>query len=564
MSEQVLDSMDLEREKGITIKAQTATLNYKALDGKSYTLNLIDTPGHIDFSYEVSRSLAACEGALLVVDASQGVEAQTVANSYAAISLDLEIIPVLNKVDLASADPERVRTEIAEMIGIATAESLDVSAKSGLGVKELLEAVVRRVPPPSGIQDAPLRALVIDTWFDRYAGVILLVRVMDGVLRRGEKIRLMVAGTDHVCDRLGQFTPKPAERPTLSAGEVGYIISGIRDIRSVTVGDTVTLTQKPTSEALPGFRKIRPRVFASLYPTENNQYELLRDSFNKLQLNDASLDAETEDSPALGFGLRCGFLGMLHMEIIQERLRREYGAETVMVAPGVAYEIFLSDGETVIVDHPSKLPEVTRISEIREPIADVSIIAPPDHVGKIMSICRDSRGSQTSLTYSAGQAIMSWDIPLSEVITGLFNRLTSATKGYASMDYEVSRYQRADIVKLDVLVNGDPVDALAVMVARRDAHRRGRAIAVKIKDEIPRQMFDVAIQAAIGGHIVARETVKALRKNVLSKCYGGDVTRKRKLIERQKAGKKRMRQFGSVEIPQEAFLAVLRSGDEES
>jgi len=561
MAEQVLDTMELERERGITIKAQTAALAYKARDGETYLLNLIDTPGHVDFSYEVSRSLAACEGAVLVVDASQGVEAQTVANCYTAIEQGVEVIPVLNKIDLPSADPEKAIQEIEDVIGIPAQGAIRASAKTGENVDAILEAVIARVPAPAGDPGKELQALIIDSWFDNYVGVVMLVRVMEGTLRPKEKILLMSTGATYLCDQVGVFTPKANSREVLAAGEVGFVTAGIKELRAAKVGDTVTLASKPADKALPGFKEIKPQVFAGLYPVEANEYESLRDALEKLQLNDASLHYEPETSQALGFGFRCGFLGLLHMDIVQERLEREYGMSLITTAPSVVYEVKLRDGSVQQVSNPSRLPGVETIEEFREPIMACKIFVPQEYVGPVITLCTEKRGTQTNLHYSARHVVISYDLPLNEVVLDFFDRLKSATRGYGSLDYEFKEYRAADMVRLDILVNGEKVDALSSMVHRSGAQFRGRELVSKLRSLIPRQMFDVAIQAAIGGHIVARENVKALRKNVLAKCYGGDVTRKRKLLEKQKEGKKRMKQVGAVEIPQEAFLAVLQRGD---
>jgi GTP-binding protein LepA len=561
MEAQVLDSMDLERERGITIKAQTAALRYTALDGQVYHLNLIDTPGHVDFSYEVSRSLSACEGALLVVDASQGVEAQSVANCYTAIDLGVEVFPVLNKIDLPSADPERVIQEIEDVIGVDAQEAVRCSAKTGEGVRDVLEAVVNKVPAPKGDPDAPLKALIIDSWFDNYVGVVMLVRVVDGVLKPKDKIRLMATGAVHLCEEVGVFTPKSIQKPSLSAGEVGFIIAGIKELTSAKVGDTVTLADKPASEALPGFKEVKPQVFAGLYPVESNQFEALRSALEKLRLNDASLQFEPENSTALGFGFRCGFLGLLHMEIVQERLEREYDMDLITTAPTVVYELLLKSGEVVQIENPSRLPEPSRIEEIREPMITVNLLMPQDYVGPVMTLCTTKRGVQKNMQYMGRQVMLSYEMPLNEVVLDFFDKLKSVSRGYASMDYEFLEFRAADLVKLDIMVNGDRVDALSLIVHRSNSVYRGRELASKMRELIPRQMFDVAIQAAIGANIIARETVKAMRKNVLAKCYGGDITRKKKLLEKQKEGKKRMKQVGNVEIPQEAFLAILRVED---
>ncbi len=558
MAEQVLDTMELERERGITIKAQTVALQYRARDGETYLLNLIDTPGHVDFSYEVSRSLAACEGALLVVDASQGVEAQTVANCYSATEQGVEVIPVLNKIDLPQADPEGAIREIEDVIGIRARDALRASAKTGEGVPEILEAVIARIPAPRGDPKARLRALVIDSWFDNYVGVVMLVRMMEGALRPKERISLMSTRTDHLCEQVGVFTPKAQHKESLAAGEVGFVVAGIKELRAARVGDTITHADKPAAAALPGFKEIKPQVFAGLYPVESNQYEGLREALEKLHLNDASFHYEPEVSQALGFGFRCGFLGLLHMDIVQERLEREYGMALVTTAPSVVYEVQLRDGSVETVSNPAKLPETQSIAEIREPVIATTIFVPQEHVGPVMTLCTQKRGVQTNMHYSARHVVLSYDLPLSEMVLDFFDRLKSLTRGYGSLDYEFRDYRPADVVRLDVLVNGERVDALSGMVHRETAQRRGRELVARLRGLIPRQMFDVAIQAAIGAQIIARENVKALRKNVLAKCYGGDVTRKRKLLEKQKAGKKRMKQIGSVEIPQEAFLAVLQ------
>ena len=558
MADQVLDSMELERERGITIKAQTAALDYVARDGTHYLLNLIDTPGHVDFSYEVSRSLAACEGALLVVDASQGVEAQTVANCYTAIEQGVDVIPVLNKIDLPSADPANAIQEIEDVIGIEAQDALRASAKTGEGVVEILEAVIARVPPPKGDPEARLQALIIDSWFDNYVGVVMLVRMVQGTLNPRDKLLLMSTRAQHLCEQVGVFTPKSAPRDSLSAGEVGFVVAGIKDLRDAKVGDTLTRSDKPAAAPLPGFKEIKPQVFAGLYPVESNQYEALREALEKLHLNDASFHYEPETSQALGFGFRCGFLGLLHMDIVQERLEREYGMALVTTAPSVIYEVEMRDGRVEQVSNPAKLPDPSQIAEIREPVIGATIFVPQEFVGPIMTLCTEKRGTQTNLHYAARHVVLSYDLPLSEVVLDFFDRLKSLTRGFGSMDYDFKAYRPADVVRLDVLVNGERVDALSSMVHRDVSQRRGRELAARLRGLIPRQMFDVAIQAAIGANIIARENVKALRKNVLAKCYGGDVTRKRKLLEKQKEGKKRMKQVGSVEIPQEAFLAVLQ------
>jgi len=561
MAEQVLDSMDLERERGITIKAQTAALEYRAKSGEVYLLNLIDTPGHVDFSYEVSRSLAACEGAVLVVDASQGVEAQTVANCYTAIEQGVEVIPVLNKIDLPSADPAKAIQEIEDVIGISAQDAIRASAKTGENVDAILEAVIARVPPPQGDPDGLLQALIIDSWFDNYVGVVMLVRVFSGTLRPRDKIQLMSTGATYLCDNVGVFTPKAKAREVLAAGEVGYVTAGIKELRAAKVGDTVTLASKPAAKPLPGFKEIKPQVFAGLYPVEANEYEALREALEKLHLNDSSLHYEPETSQALGFGFRCGFLGLLHMDIVQERLEREYNMHLITTAPSVVYEVKLRDGTVEQMSNPARLPDPSLIEEFREPIMACRIFVPQEYVGPVISLCTDKRGTQTNMHYSARHVVISYDLPLNEVVLDFFDRLKSMTRGYGSLDYEFKEYRAADMVRLDILVNGDKVDALSSMVHRSAAQHRGRELVTKLRSLIPRQMFDVAVQAAIGGHIIARENVKALRKNVLAKCYGGDVTRKRKLLEKQKEGKKRMKQVGAVEIPQEAFLAVLQRGD---
>jgi GTP-binding protein LepA len=561
MAEQVLDTMDLERERGITIKAQTAALEYKARDGETYLLNLIDTPGHVDFSYEVSRSLAACEGAVLVVDASQGVEAQTVANCYTAIEQGVEVIPVLNKIDLPSADTRKAIQEIEDVIGIQAQDAIRASAKTGENVDAILEAVIAKVPPPSGESDAPLQALIIDSWFDNYVGVVMLVRVMEGTVRPKERIMLMSTGATYLSDQIGIFTPKARTKEDLGAGEVGYVTAGIKELRAAKVGDTITYAAKPAAKPLPGFKEIKPQVFAGLYPVESNEYEALRDALEKLHLNDASFHYEPETSQALGFGFRCGFLGLLHMDIVQERLEREYGMHLITTAPSVVYEVKLRDGTEQQVSNPSRLPPAETIEEFREPVMACKIFVPQEYVGPVITLCTEKRGTQTNMHYSARHVVISYDLPLNEVVLDFFDRLKSMTRGYGSLDYEFKEYRAADMVRLDILVNGERVDALSSMIHRMNAAARGRELVTRLRSLIPRQMFDVAIQAAIGAHIVARENVKALRKNVLAKCYGGDVTRKRKLLEKQKEGKKRMKQVGAVEIPQEAFLAVLQRGE---
>jgi len=561
MQAQVLDSMDIERERGITIKAQTVALNYKAQDGQVYRLNLIDTPGHVDFSYEVSRSLTACEGALLVVDASQGVQAQTVANCYTASELNLVILPVLNKIDLPQADPDRVIKEIEDIIGIDATHALTCSAKSGVGIPEILEAIIEHIPAPKGDAEAPLQALIIDSWFDNYLGTVVLVRVMQGSLAPKQKIRLMATGDEFPVDHVGVFTPKRMPTELLGVGEVGFIIAGIKDVRSARVGDTVTRADKPAAKPLPGFKEIKPRVFAGLYPVEASDYEAFRDALQKLTLNDASLHYEPETSQALGFGYRCGFLGMLHMEIIQERLEREYNLNLITTAPTVVYEVLTVKGEVLQVENPAKLPDPTLIEEIREPIIRANILLPSEYIGPVIALCVEKRGVQKNMLYVGRQVMLTYEMPLGEVVLDFFDRLKSVSRGYASLDYDFLEFRPTDVIKLEVLINGDRVDALSSMVHRAQAQYRGRDLVTRLRGLIPRQMFDVAIQAAIGSHIIARETVKALRKNVIAKCYGGDISRKRKLLEKQKEGKKRMKQVGSVEIPQEAFLAVLRTDE---
>ena len=553
MEAQVLDSMDLERERGITIKAQTAALSYRARDGQMYNLNLIDTPGHVDFSYEVSRSLSACEGALLVVDASQGVEAQTVANCYTALDLGVEVVPVLNKMDLPQADPDNARQEVEDVIGIDATDAIPCSAKTGMGIDDILEAVIARISPPKGNAVGPLKALIIDSWFDNYVGVVMLVRVVDGVLRPKDKILLMSSGSTHLCEQVGVFTPKSVARSELSAGEVGFVIAGIKELKAAKVGDTIT-----TVEPLPGFKEIKPQVFAGLYPIESNQYDGLRDSLEKLRLNDASLQFEPEVSQALGFGFRCGFLGLLHMEIVQERLEREFDQDLITTAPTVVYQVRLRDGEEILVENPAKLPEGQKVEEIREPIITTVIFVPQDYLGSVITLCESKRGSQVNLAYHGRQVQVTYEMPMAEVVMDFFDKLKSVSRGYASLDYEFKEYRPADVVKLDIMINGDKVDALSVIVHRANAIYRGRELAAKMRELIPRQMYEVAIQAAIGSTIVARENVRAMRKDVLAKCYGGDISRKKKLLEKQKAGKKRMKQVGRIEIPQDAFLAVLR------
>lgn len=561
MEAQVLDSMDIERERGITIKAQTATLQYLADDGETYLLNLIDTPGHVDFSYEVSRSLSACEGALLVVDASQGVEAQSVANCYTAIDLGLEVTAVLNKIDLPSADPERVIQEVEDVIGIDAHDAVQCSAKTGLGVRSVIEAVIAKVPAPKGDISAPLKALVIDAWFDNYVGVVMLVRVIDGEIKRKDKIKMMATGSQHLCEQVGVFTPKSLPMPSLKAGEVGFVIAGIKELAAAKVGDTVTLVDNPAKTALAGFKEVKPQVFAGLYPVESNQFEALRTALEKLSLNDASLLFEPENSTALGFGFRCGFLGLLHMEIVQERLEREYDMDLITTAPTVVYELLLKNGDVIQIENPSRLPELSFVDEIREPVIAVNLLMPQDYVGPVMTLCNNKRGIQRNMQYMGRQVMLTYEMPLNEVVLDFFDRLKSVSRGYASMDYEFLEFRAADLVKLDIMVNGERVDSLSMITHRASSVHRGREVAAKMRELIPRQMFDIAIQAAIGANIIARETVKAMRKNVLAKCYGGDVSRKRKLLEKQKAGKKRMKQVGNVEIPQEAFLAILKVED---
>jgi GTP-binding protein LepA len=567
MSEQVLDSMDIEKERGITIKAQTAALQYKARDGQVYNLNLIDTPGHVDFSYEVSRSLSACEGALLVVDASQGVEAQTVANCYTALDLGVEVVPVLNKMDLPNADPDNAKVEIEDVIGIDATDAIPCSAKTGMGVEDILEAVVARIPAPKGNPDAPLRAMIVDSWFDTYVGVVMLVRVVDGRLRKGERFKMMATNTVYNADNLGVFTPANEPRDSLEAGEVGFIIAGIKELQAAKVGDTITLEKKlpnnlgPAEQALPGFKEVQPQVFAGLYPTEASEYDALRDALEKLKLNDAALHYEPEVSQALGFGFRCGFLGLLHMEIVQERLEREFDQDLITTAPSVVYQVVKPDGEVIMVENPSKMPDQGRIEEIREPIVTVHLYMPQEYVGAVMTLANQKRGMQQNMAYHGKQVMLTYDMPLGEIVLDFFDKLKSVSRGYASMDYEFKEYRASDVVKVDILLNGEKVDALSIIVHRSQSQYRGRAVAAKMREIISRQQFDVAIQAAIGGNVIARETIKALRKNVLAKCYGGDITRKRKLLEKQKAGKKRMKQIGSVEVPQEAFLAILQVED---
>ena len=568
MSAQVLDSMDIEKERGITIKAQTASLQYTARDGQVYNFNLIDTPGHVDFSYEVSRSLSACEGALLVVDASQGVEAQTVANCYTALDLGVEVLPVLNKMDLPQADPDNAKLEIEEVIGIDASDAIPCSAKTGMGIDEILEMVVLKVPPPKGNPDGPVRAMIVDSWYDTYVGVVMLVRMVDGELKRGERFKLMATDTQYNADKVGEFSPGAVDRPSLKAGEVGFIIAGIKELRSAKVGDTVTVVRTGSgmgaftaTQALPGFKEVQPQVFAGLFPSESSEYDSLRDALEKLQLNDAALRYEPEVSQALGFGFRCGFLGLLHMEIVQERLEREFDQDLITTAPSVVYQVLKGDGEVVMVENPSKMPEVGQIQEIREPIVTVHLYMPQDSVGVVMTLANQKRGMQINMAYHGKQVMLTYEMPLGEIVLDFFDRLKSVSRGYASMDYEFKEYRASDVVKVDIMLNGERVDALAIIVHRSQSQHRGRAVVGKMREAISRQMFDVAIQAAIGGNIIARETVKAMRKNVLAKCYGGDISRKRKLLEKQKAGKKRMKQIGSVEVPQEAFLAILRVDD---
>ena len=565
MQAQVLDSMDIEKERGITIKAQTAALKYVALDGRTYNLNLIDTPGHVDFSYEVSRSLSACEGALLVVDASQGVEAQTVANCYTALELGVEVVPVLNKMDLPNADPQNAKLEIEDVIGIDASNAIPCSAKTGMGIDDILEAVVARIPAPKGDPDGPLRAMIVDSWFDTYVGVVMLVRVVDGRLARGERIRMMATEATYNADGLGVFTPSNESRESLEAGEVGYVIAGIRELQAAKVGDTITLVRSGTGGAaftatqpLPGFKEIQPQVFAGLYPTEANQYEGLRDSLEKLKLNDSSLRYEPEVSQALGFGFRCGFLGLLHMEIVQERLEREFDQDLITTAPSVVYQVVQVDGTVKMVENPSKMPEQGRLDEVREPIVTVHLYMPQDYVGAVMTLANQKRGVQMNMAYHGRQVLLTYEMPLAEIVLDFFDKLKSVSRGYASMDYEFKEYRAADVVKVDILLNGDKVDALSIIVHRSQSQYRARAVVSKMRGIISRQMYDVAIQAAIGANIIARETIKALRKNVIAKCYGGDISRKRKLLDKQKEGKKRMKQIGSVEVPQEAFLAILQ------
>lgn len=561
MSAQVLDSMDIEKERGITIKAQTAALQYKARDGQVYQLNLIDTPGHVDFSYEVSRSLSACEGALLVVDASQGVEAQTVANCYTAIDLGVEVLPVLNKIDLPSAEPERVIEEIEDIIGIEAIDAVRCSAKSGIGIEDVLEEIVKKVPAPNGKYDAPLKALIIDSWFDNYVGVVMLIRMVDGTVRLKDKVRFMATGAETQVEQLGIFTPKSVQKQELKAGDVGFLITGVKELGSAKVGDTITLAREPASEPLPGFKEVQPQVFAGLYPVESHDYDALREALEKLQLNDAALKFEPEVSQALGFGFRCGFLGLLHLEIVQERLEREFNMDLITTAPTVVYEILMKSGERLEIENPSKLPDIGTLEAIYEPIITATILLPQEYVGAVMTLCNQKRGVQRNMQYMGRQVMLTYEMPMNEVVMDFFDKLKSTSRGYASLDYEFLEFRAADLVKLDILVNSEKVDALSLIVHRSNSVHRGRELVAKMRELIPRQMFDIAVQAAIGGKIIARENVKALRKNVLAKCYGGDITRKKKLLEKQKAGKKRMKQVGNVEIPQSAFLAILQVGD---
>nr|MBX2848299.1 translation elongation factor 4 [Acidiferrobacterales bacterium] len=561
MADQVLDSMDIERERGITIKAQSVALVYKAKDGNTYQLNMIDTPGHVDFSYEVSRSLTACEGALLVVDASQGVEAQTVANCYTAVDLGLEVLPVLNKIDLPAADTDRVSEEIEDVVGIDCSGALHVSAKTGVGIEDLLEQIVQELPAPQGDQDQPLSALIMDSWFDNYLGVVSLIRIVQGTIKKGDKIKMMSSGIAYNVEDLGIFTPKRLQKSELLAGEVGYLISGVKDISGAKVGDTITSFKEGVDQQLEGFQEVQPRVFAGLYPINSADYDSFRDALGKLSLNDASLKYDPEVSDALGLGFRCGFLGMLHMEIIQERLEREYDLDLITTAPTVVYQVLLKSGEVLTIDNPSELPESNKIEEIREPIITANMLMPEEYIGAVMTLCMEKRGIQKNIQYLGRQVMLHFELPLNEVVMDFFDRLKSVSRGYASLDYEIKEYRATDMVKVDVLINGDPVDPLAILVHREQSVYKGRELVKRMRELIPRQMFDVAIQAAIGAKIISRETVKALRKNVTAKCYGGDITRKRKLLEKQKEGKKRMKQIGSVEIPQEAFLAVLKKGD---
>ncbi|AGV12304.1 TPA: translation elongation factor 4 [Haemophilus influenzae] len=560
MEAQVLDSMDLERERGITIKAQSVTLNYKAKDGETYQLNFIDTPGHVDFSYEVSRSLAACEGALLVVDAGQGVEAQTLANCYTAIEMDLEVVPILNKIDLPAADPERVAEEIEDIVGIDAMEAVRCSAKTGVGIEDVLEEIVAKIPAPEGDPNAPLQALIIDSWFDNYLGVVSLVRIKNGVLRKGDKIKVMSTGQTYNVDRLGIFTPKQEDTTVLECGEVGWVVCAIKDILGAPVGDTLTHQHNSATDVLPGFKKVKPQVYAGLFPVSSDDYEAFRDALGKLSLNDASLFYEPETSTALGFGFRCGFLGLLHMEIIQERLEREYDLDLITTAPTVIYEVQLTNGDVVYVDSPAKLPPLNNIAEIREPIAECNMLVPQEYLGNVITLCVEKRGVQTNMVYHGNQIALTYEIPMGEVVLDFFDRLKSTSRGYASLDYGFKRFQAADMVRVDIMINSERVDALALIVHKDNSQYRGRELVEKMRELIPRQQFDIAIQAAIGNHIIARSTVKQLRKNVLAKCYGGDVSRKKKLLQKQKEGKKRMKSLGNVEVPQEAFLAILHVG----
>ena len=560
MSEQVLDSMDIERERGITIKAQSVTLNYLAKDGETYQLNFIDTPGHVDFTYEVSRSLAACEGALLVVDAGQGVEAQTLANCYTAIELEMEVVPIINKIDLPQAEPDRVAAEIEDIVGIPAMNAVRCSAKTGIGIEDVLEVIVKQVPCPEGDPNKPLKALIVDSWFDNYQGVVSLVRIIDGQLRKNDKMKIMSNGVVHQVDKVGIFTPKATDTGVLSAGEVGFIIAGIKEIHGAPVGDTITLAKDPAAQALPGFKKIKPQVYAGMFPISSDDYEDFRDALNKLSLNDASLFFEPESSSALGFGFRIGFLGMLHMEIVQERLEREYNLDLITTAPTVVYEVVDSSGEIIYVDNPSKLPPVNNIQEIREPIVEANILVPQEYLGNVITLCIEKRGTQNNMTYHGKQVALSYDLPMAEVVVDFFDRLKSTSRGFASLDYNFKRFQLANMVRLDILINAEKVDALAMITHRDNAQGRGRDIVEKLRDIIPRQMFDIAIQAAIGNQIIARSTIKQLRKNVIAKCYGGDVSRKKKLLQKQKEGKKRMKQVGNVELPQDAFMAILKVG----
>ncbi|MCL1050233.1 translation elongation factor 4 [Shewanella abyssi] len=561
MASQVLDSMDLERERGITIKAQSVTLNYKANDGETYQLNFIDTPGHVDFSYEVSRSLAACEGALLVVDAGQGVEAQTLANCYTALEMELDVVPILNKIDLPQADPERVAEEIEDIVGIEAADAVRCSAKTGVGIAEVLEVIVAQIPPPEGDPDAPLQALIIDSWFDSYLGVVSLVRIKHGKLKKGDKFKVMSTGQNHTADRVGIFTPKQTDTNELSTGEVGYVIAGIKEIHGAPVGDTLTLAKNGALEPLPGFKKVKPQVYAGVFPISTDDYESFRDALNKLSLNDASLFFEPETSSALGFGFRIGFLGLLHMEIVQERLEREYGLDLITTAPTVVYEVVGTKGDTIYVDNPSDLPAINNIEEMREPIVETNILVPKEYLGNVITLCVEKRGVQTNMVYHGNQVAITYDMPMAEVVMDFFDRLKSTSRGYASLEYNFSRFQPAEMVRLDILINGDRVDALAMITHKDSVRHRGLALVNKMKELIPRQMFDIAIQAAIGSQIIARSSIKALRKDVTAKCYGGDISRKKKLLQKQKDGKKRMKQVGNVEVPQEAFLAVLKLND---